>query len=78
MVKLTVNQRCLLIGMLDVAITISSLPYIGKSKELDYVRKSAHEVISVSNHTPSYQANQYGQYDLLQQWKWVLFTFEAQ
>ena len=62
MVKLTVNQRCCLIGMLDarmrihdnidpnwaievckwsVTITICSFPYIGKSKELDYVRKSA-------------------------------------
>ena len=64
MVKLTVNQRCFIIGMLDarmripdnidpnwaievckwsVTIAISSLPYIGKSKELYYVRKSAHE-----------------------------------
>ena len=58
-------------------ITICSFPYIGKSKELDYVRKSAPEVISGSNHPPEYPANQYGQYDLLQQWKWVLFTFEA-
>ena len=30
------------------------IPYIGKSKELDYVRKSAHEVISGSNHPPNY------------------------
>ena len=28
----------------SVTITICSFPYIGKSKELDYVRKSAHEV----------------------------------
>ena len=69
MVKLTVNQRCCLIGVLDarmrihdnidpywaievckcsVTITICSFPYIGKSKELDYVRKSAHEVIKSS------------------------------
>ena len=61
----------------SVKITICSLPYIGKSKELNYVRKSAQEVISGSNHPPQYWANQYGQYDLLQQWKWVLFTFEA-
>ena len=65
MVKLTVNQWCFIIGMLDarmripdnidpnwaievckwsVTIAISSLPYIGKSKELYYVRKSAHGV----------------------------------
>ena len=71
MVKLTINQRCCLIGMLDagmqihdnidpnwaikvckwsVTITICSFPYIAKSKELNYVRKSAHEVISGSNH----------------------------
>ena len=61
----------------SVTITICSLPYTGKSKELDYVGKSVHEVICVSNHPPWYQANQYGQYNLLQQWKWVLFTFEA-
>ena len=75
MVKLTVNQRCCLIGMLDarmrihqnidpnwaikvckgsVTATIRSFPYIGKSKELDYARKSAHEVISGSNHPPNY------------------------
>ena len=62
MVKLTVNQRCCLFGMLDtrmgihdnidpnwaievckwsVTVTICSFPYIGKSKELNYVRKSA-------------------------------------
>ena len=73
MVKLTVNQRCCLIGMLaaririhdnidpnwaievckwNVTITICSFPYIGKSKELDYVRKSAHGVKSGSNHPP--------------------------
>ena len=67
------NQRCCLIGMLDirmrihdnidpnwaievcgwsVTITICSFPYIGKSKELDYLRKSAHEVIGGSNHPP--------------------------
>ena len=34
----------------SVTITICSFPYIGKSKELDYTRKSAHEVISGSNH----------------------------
>ena len=73
MVKLTVNQRCCIIGMLDaimwihdnvdpnwaievckwsVTITNCSFPYIGKSKELDYVRKSAHGVVSGSNHPP--------------------------
>ena len=73
MMKLTVNQRCCLIGMLDarmripdnidpycaievckcsLTITICSFPYIGKSKELYYVRKSAHEVISGSNQPP--------------------------
>ena len=31
----------------SVTISICSLPYIGKSKELDYIRKSAHEVIVV-------------------------------
>ena len=37
---------------LSVTITICSFPYIWKSIELDYVRKSAHEVISHcgSNH----------------------------
>ena len=34
----------------SVTMNICSFPYIGKSKELDYVRKSAHEVISGSNH----------------------------
>ena len=61
----------------SVTITICSFPYIGKSKELDYTRKSAHEVISGSNHPSWYRANQYGQYHLLQKWKWVHFTFEA-
>ena len=42
----------------SVTITICSFPYVGKSKELDYVRKSAHEVIGGSNHPPSYRANQ--------------------
>ena len=38
----------------SVTITICSFPYIGKSKELDYVRKkkNQHEVISGSNHPP--------------------------
>ena len=36
----------------SVTITICSFPYIGKSKEYDYVRKSAYEVISDSNHPP--------------------------
>ena len=36
----------------SVTITICSFPYIGKSKELDHVRKSAHEVMSGSNHPP--------------------------
>ena len=36
----------------SVTITICSFPYIGKSTELDYVRKSAHEVICGSNHPP--------------------------
>ena len=47
----------------SVTITICSFPYIWKSK-LDYVNKSAHEVISGSNHPLQYWANQYGQYDL--------------
>ena len=34
----------------SVTITICSFPYTGKSKELDYTRKSAHEAISGSNH----------------------------
>ena len=73
MVKLTVNQQCCLIGMLDarmrihdnidphraievykwsVTIAVCLFPYTEKSKELDYVRKLAHEVISGSNHPP--------------------------
>ena len=36
----------------SVTITICSFPCIEKSKELDYVKKSAHEVISGSNHPP--------------------------
>ena len=67
MVKLTVNQRCCLIVKLDARMRNHdnidpnwateickkfSFPYTGKSKELDYVRKSAHEVISGSNHPP--------------------------
>ena len=61
----------------NVKITICSFPYMGKSKELNYVRKSAHEVISGLNNPPWYWANQYGQFDLLQQLKWVLFTPKA-
>ena len=33
-------------------ITICSFPYIRKSKEIHCVRKSAHEVMSESNHQP--------------------------
>ena len=33
-------------------ITICSFPYIGKSKEYDYVRNLALKVISGSNHSP--------------------------
>ena len=36
----------------SVKITICLFPYIGKSKELNYVRKSAHEMISGSNNPP--------------------------
>ena len=38
----------------SVTITICSFPFIGKSKELDYVRKSALEVTNGSNHPPNY------------------------
>ena len=34
----------------SVTITICSFPYIGISKELDYIRKSAHEVIQIIHH----------------------------
>ena len=54
------------------------------NKRIGFRKKNQHEEISGSNPPPKIlqaycEAKQYGQlsqYDLLQQWNWVLFTFE--
>ena len=79
MVKLKVNEQWCLIGMLDAGMRINDNIDPNWTNELKCKKKKklAHEVISGSNHPPQYRANQYCQYNLLQQWKWVHFTFEV-